>query len=411
MKVVGNKEIPPRNRLKSTMNLLQEDHIRACAQWYKEELTGRILPFWLEKGLDHKHGGVYTCLDRDGTLMDTTKSVWFQGRYGYVSAYAYNHIEKNPDWLEASRCCIDFIESYCVDKDGHMFFTVTEDGKPIRKRRYVFSDTFAAIAMAEYSLASGEKEYADKALAIFKNIRRMLATPGFLAPKSYIPGRSHSITMILINVALVLKQVCQDPELDEQIRSSVHDIETYFMHPEFECILESVTPDGGLIDTCEGRIINPGHGIETSWFLMNAGEVFGDGHLRALGCKIFDWQFKWGWDEKYGGIINFRDCKGFPCQDYAQDMKFWWPQCETVIASLYAYKVSGDDRYLEIHRKANDWIREHLVDPDYPEWFGYLHRDGTVAQPAKGNLFKGPFHIPRMLTLSYILCKEILENK
>lgn len=143
---------------------------------------------------------------------------------------------------------------------------------------------------------------------------------------------------------------------------------------------------------------------------MQAYERLGDEHFKELGLTIFDWQFKWGWDEEYGGIINFRDCKGLSCQDYAQDMKFWWPQCETIIAALYAYKLTGDEKYLDIYKKVNDWTFEHLVDPEYPEWFGYLHRDGSVAQPAKGNLFKGPFHIPRMLVLSHILCNNIISN-
>ena len=380
------------------------------SEWYVRELCDSILPFWLEHGLDRVNGGVYTCLDRDGSLMDSTKSVWFQGRFGYVAAYAYNHIRKDPAWLEASRSCIDFIEAHCIDLDGHMFFSVTADGQPVRKRRYVFSETFAAIAMAEYSLATGDPVYAGKALAMFRNIRRMLTTPGILPPKSYIPGKSHSITMILINVALVLKQVCDDPVLDEQIASSVGEIEGFLMHPEYGCILESVAPDGSLIDTCEGRVINPGHGIETAWFLMEAGAVAGDRRLQELGVKIFDWQFKWGWDSEFGGVINFRDCKGLPCQDYSQDMKFWWPQCETVIAALYAFKVTGDERYLEIWRMADEWAVEHLRDPEYAEWFGYLHRDGTVAQPAKGNLFKGPFHIPRMLVKAHLLAEDILAS-
>lgn len=388
----------------------QKEYLQECGQWYRQELVERIMPFWLEHGLDRRNGGVYTCVDREGNLMDSTKSVWFQGRYGYVTAYAYNNIEKNPEWLAASKSCIDFIESYCIDEDGQMFFSVTAQGEPLRKRRYVFSDCFAAIAMAEYAKASGDMDYARKSLEIFRHIRYMLGTPGILEPKGYQAGRGHSITMILINVALVLKQVCNDPILDEQIRSSVTDIEKYHMHPEFECILESVNPDGSLIDTCEGRIINPGHGIETAWFLIQASEQLGEPHYAELGVKVFDWQYKWGWDEEFGGVINFRDCRNFPCQDYAQDMKFWWPQCETIIASLYCYKVTGDGKYLEIHRKANEWAKAHLVDPEYPEWFGYLHRDGSVAQPAKGNLFKGPFHIPRMLTIASILCKEILEK-
>ena len=80
-----------------------------------------------------------------------------------------------------------------------------------------------------------------------------------------------------------------------------------------------------------------------------------------------------------------------------------------IIASLYAYKLTEDDKYLEIYKKANDWTFEHFVDPLYPEWYGYLHRDGTVAQPAKGNLFKGPFHIPRMLVLCHLLCNNIIS--
>ena len=141
---------------------------------------------------------------------------------------------------------------------------------------------------------------------------------------------------------------------------------------------------------------------------IEAAAMTGDQHLQKLGVRIFDWQYEWGWDKEYGGIINFRDCKGLPCQDYSQDMKFWWPQCETVIASLYAYKLTRDDKYLDIWQKANDWMLEHFRDPDYGEWFGYLHRDGTVAQPAKGNLFKGPFHIPRMMLKAAALYDEIL---
>ena len=63
-----------------------------------------------------------------------------------------------------------------------------------------------------------------------------------------------------------------------------------------------------------------------------------------------------------------------------------------------------------MHRKAHEWAYEHLKDKEYGEWYGYLHRDGSVAQPAKGNIFKGPFHIPRMMIKSALLCDEILSK-
>ncbi len=380
---------------------------------YREDLVTNIMPFWMQHGVDREHGGVYTCVDRDGTLMDTTKSVWFQGRFAYICAYAYNHIEQRAEWLDAAKSTIDFIEAHCFDTDRHMFFEVTADGTPLRKRRYVFSESFAAIAMAEYSKATGDKTYADKAMQIFRDMRRMLTTPGLLEPK-YLPtmeAQGHSITMILINVANVLRQVCDDPELEEQTDLSIKALAQYFIHPEYKALLETVGPKGEFIDTINGRLINPGHCIETSWFLLDVAERKGDKELQQLALQILDWSWDWGWDKEYGGIINFRDCKGFPQQDYSQDMKFWWPQCETIIACLYAYKLTGDEKYLERHRMISDWTYAHFPDHEYGEWYGYLHRDGSVAQPAKGNIFKGPFHVPRMMIRSHLLCNEILAAR
>ena len=389
----------------------QKIYLEKCRDTYVHSLKNDIIPFWLQHGLDTEHGGVYTCLDRDGSLMDSTKSVWFQGRFGFIAAYAFNNIEKNFQWLDASKSCIDFIEKHCFDSDGHMFFTVSSEGHGIQKRRYVFSECFAIMAMAEYSLASGDKSYAVKALELFKRTREMLSRPGFLLPKTTEKGYSHSITMMFINVIVVLKKVIDDPQLDEQLISSRELIETKLLKPEFKTIMESVDENGNVRDTISGRVINPGHCIETSWFLMEAAPLYKDSqNVIDLGLKVLDWDFEWGWDNEFGGIINFRDCRNFPPQDYSQDMKFWWPQCETIIASLYAYKITKDDKYLEMHRKANDWTYAHFPDSEYGEWYGYLHRDGTVAQSAKGNIFKGPFHIPRMMIRSYLLCNDILKE-
>lgn len=387
------------------------EYLNQWAYSYKNDVINNIMPFWIKNGLDRKNGGVYTCLDRDGSLMDTTKSVWFQGRFGFIAAYAYNNIEKNPEWLAASKSCIDFIEAHCFDTDGHMFFEVTAEGAPLRKRRYVFSEGFAAIAMAEYALATGEKKYAERALEIFKKTQYFLETPGLLEPK-YLPTqptRGHSITMILINTASRIRQVINDPVLTEQIDTSIAALRKYFIHPEFKALLEMVGPNGEFIDTCNGRVINPGHCIETAWFIMEEAKSRNwDKDLTQLALQILDWSWEWGWDKEYGGIINFRDCRNLPPQDYSQDMKFWWPQTEAIIATLYAYQATKDEKYLEMHKQISEWTYAHFPDKEYGEWYGYLHRDGTVAQPAKGNIFKGPFHVPRMMIRSYLLCKELL---
>ena len=387
------------------------EYLKGWSQKYRDDLVNDIMPFWLKNGLDRINGGVYTCVDRDGSLIDSTKSVWFQGRFAFVCSFAYNTIEKNPEWLAAAKSTIDFIEAHCFDTDGRMYFEVMADGTPLRKRRYVFSESFAAIAMAEYAKASGDMSYAEKALNLFKDIRKFVATPGYMEPK-YLPtmqAKGHSLVMILINTASRIRNVISDPVLDQQINESIESLKD-FMKPEFEALLEMVGTNGEFIDTINGRLINPGHCIETAWFLLEEAKHRGwDKELTAQAIQILDWSWEWGWDKQYGGIINFRDCRNLPPQDYSQDMKFWWPQTEAIIATLYAYEATGDDKYLIWHKQISEWTYAHFPDSEYGEWYGYLHRDGTVAQPAKGNIFKGPFHIPRMMIKSFDLCKELIK--
>ena len=391
------------------------DWKKYLSEWrdsYRNDLVNNIMPFWMRNGLDRVNGGVYTCLDRDGSLIDSTKSVWFQGRFAFVCSFAYNNVDKNPEWLAAAKSTIDFIENHCFDTDGRMYFEVTAEGKPLRKRRYVFSETFAAIAMAEYSKASGDKSYAEKALKLFNDIRRFISTPGYMEPKylDTLQAKGHSIVMILINTASRIREVIDSPELDAQISESIESLKD-FMKEEFKALLEMVGPNGEFIDTCNGRIINPGHCIETAWFLLEEAKHRGwEKELTERALRILDWSWDWGWDKQYGSIINFRDCRNLPPQDYSQDMKFWWPQTEAIIATLYAYEATRDDKYLIMHKQISDWTYAHFPDEEFGEWYGYLHRDGTVAQPAKGNIFKGPFHIPRMMVKSFQLCNLLLEE-
>ncbi len=91
-------------------------------------------------------------------------------------------------------------------------------------------------------------------------------------------------------------------------------------------------------------------------------------------------------------------------------MKFWWPQNEAVIATLYAYHASKDNKYLEMFKAINDYSYDKFPDRKNGEWYGYLHKDGRVSQPSKGNLFKGPFHIPRMMIKGWQLTGDILEE-
>ena len=389
---------------------MEQIRLRQTQAWIREELD-RCVNFWLKNGMDSVHGGVYTCLDRTGKIFSTDKSVWMQGRCGWIFAFLCSRYGVKPEWLAASKSCLDFMEKYCINRGAgdRMYFTVTEDGQPLRQRRYCFSEAFYAMANAEYYGVTGEKECLDRARRaydLYWELNHGMADPTGLGPKT-IPetrtSRSFGIPMIYLNVTSVLMRV--DPEhrklYEERAKSCVDDIFAYHVHPELKCVLENVGPNGeARLNYTEGRIVNPGHDIEGVWFLLEQAARTNDPSLVEKAETIFNWAITAGWDKEYGGLLYFVDCLGNPPEAYEHDMKLWWPHDEILIASLMLYRDTGKQEYLDWFYKTLEYSKAHFSDPEYGEWYGYLRRDGKPTEPAcKGSTFKGPFHLPRMLIL------------
>src|SRR4051812_46610133 len=140
----------------STQELIQ------LKDFYSHQLLNDTVPFWFPRSYDRQHGGFLLMRDANGELIDDDKAVWIQGRATWLLSTLYNTIENKEEWLEGARLGYDFLDRCCFDTDGQMFFHVTRDGKPIRKRRYFFSETFAVISFAAYAKASDNTDAADK---------------------------------------------------------------------------------------------------------------------------------------------------------------------------------------------------------------------------------------------------------
>ena len=398
---------------------MDKNKLGLARAWIRRELEASSR-FWLQYGMDEEHGGVYTCLTRDGRIFSTDKSVWMQGRCAWTYAFLCRLYGKREDWLEASRSCLQFMEEHCINRaaGGRMYFTVTADGKPLRQRRYCFSEGFYAIANAEYYGQTGDKtclERARRAYQLVYDLNHGMPDPTGLGPKT-IPetrtGRALADPMIFLNMTHVLRRV--DPEqaelYDRYAAECVRDIFAFHHKPELRCTLETVGPNGEfLADITAGRVVNPGHDIECSWFLMEEANRTGDKALHQKAEQVFRMAAEAGWDKEYGGLLYFMDCKGLPPEAYEHDMKLWWPHNELLIASLMAYRDTGNEEYLDWFYRCLDYCKEHFADPEYGEWFGYLRRDGKPTEPpCKGSTFKGPFHVPRSLALADGLLGELL---
>ncbi len=381
---------------------------------YRQTLTQNILPFWLNNAIDYENGGIFTQLDKKGTIYGTDKSVWFQGRALWSFMKAYNVIEKNPVYLKAAECIYGFLPK-CTDTDGRMYFTVTSDGRELQKRRYYFSETFAAIGCAELYkatkrqdvLESAEK-YFTVAYECFTGVR---TNPPKINPEN-LGTKALSPAMIMLSTAQTMRSM--NTEKKDWYNTICKECLDEILHGGYlteKALLESVTKDGKFVNTPSGRIVNPGHSLEAAWFIMLEGILTDNNEAIEAGKKIIDITLPLGLDTKNGGIIAFTDLLGFPPVQLEWDMKLWWPQCEAMIAFRMAYNYFKDEKYLKLYEEIKEYCKKYFVDTEDGEWYGYLHFDNSVSTTLKGNIFKGPFHIPRLYILMAVLdeCEDITK--
>jgi N-acylglucosamine 2-epimerase len=379
------------------------------AEGYRRGLLDDCLPFWLRHGLDREYGGLLTSLDRDGSVLDTDKAVWLQGRFAWIAGHLYNTVEKRPEWLDAAESTLRFLQSQGFDTDGRMFFQVTRDGRPIRKRRYAFSEAFAAMAFGEHARATASPASKATAERLYRAFAGHTPTPPKFTDVRAM--KSMAGPMIRVAVAQSLRASIAFAAADEEIDRAIGEIRRDFMKPEIRCCMENVGPAGERLDGFDGRLLNPGHAIEGAWFMMREGELRGRPEYVRAGCDVLDWMWERGWDREYGGMLYFRDVEGKPSAEYWHDMKFWWPQNETIVATLLAYRLTGDPRYAAMHAQVHDYAYGLFPDPDFGEWFGYFHRDGRLSTPLKGNLFKGCFHVPRQALEGWRIARDIAAGR
>lgn len=382
---------------------------KKLSEQYKHELLDKVVPFWLEKSQDLEHGGYFTCLDREGNVFDTDKFIWLQGREVWMFATLYNKVEKRQEWLDCAIQGAEFLKKYGHDGNLNWYFSLDREGHPLVEPYNIFSYTFAVIAFGQLSIATGNQEYADIAKRTFDIVLSKVYNPKGRWNKAVSGSRalkSFALPMILCNVALEIEPLLDPAFMKQTIDTCIHEVMDVFYRPELGLIVEHLSADNELVDCFDGRLLNPGHAIEAMWFIMDLGKRLGRQDLIEKAVDIALNEANYGWDKKHGGIFYFMDRLGHPCQQLEWDQKLWWVHIETLITMIKGYQLTGRQECLEWFNRVHDYVWSHFADPEHPEWFGYLNRQGEVLLPLKGGKWKGCFHVPRGL----FQCWRILED-
>eukprot|EP00051_Salpingoeca_urceolata_P001249 m.39564 g.39564 ORF g.39564 m.39564 type:complete len:1241 (+) comp11285_c0_seq1:36-3758(+) len=411
------------------------------AEWLAtvDESLADCVAFWSQHSLDKEQGGYFNCLDRDGSVYDTKKHVWLQGRQTWMLSRLYNDnpAYRTAEVLGAAKLGAQFLRQHTRRADGRVYFCVARDGQPIKLQRKMFAECFYVMALCEYSRAVKEtsavesEELFKEACEMFEQVLLYSKDPTLLGVEPLAgQAASHSLAvpMITLNVICELRRACGDKDLYKAVAEDCIPQIQLHVKDDLRAVLEVVAPDGSVLDCPEGRVLNCGHAIEAGWFVIDYAQTYcgetADGPLTQMGLKMIDWSLETGWDKKHGGIYYFLDIDGHSPEQLEWPMKLWWPHNEAMVATLLAYKVTKDEAWWEKFEKVARWTMDHFPDTaknalsvEEPvaagarrapaesntkpggAWFGYLDRQGNVSQRFKGGPYKGFFHVPRALHL------------
>ena len=384
--------------------------LRELGQVYRDELLQNVIPFWQEHSRDPEYGGYLTCLDRNGTVFDTEKYIWMQARQVWTFSMLYNRIERRTEWLALAEHGATFLSRYGRDDTGAWYYALDRQGHPLMQPFSIFSDCFAAMAFSEYARASGDSDAKRIAAESYQGFLERQSSPKGRYSKAGPGARplmGLSLRMIHLNMLLEMSWQMDDAVVEERGRQCLDEVMSRFLDVERNILFENVALDGSHPDCPEGRMINPGHGIEVLWMAIAMAERVGQKETVSKAIDVMISTLEYGWDHQYGGIIYRRDSLNKPLYQIEWDQKMWWSHAEAIAALGMACAISGRDDCREWLERMHQYVWSHYVDHEAGEWFGYLNRQGDRLLDLKGGRWKGCFHVPRSL---YLASEYLLTN-
>lgn len=375
--------------------------VPALLRKYREELTGRVLPFWLRHALDRENGGYFNCLDAHGRPYDTRKHVWMQGRGLWMFSRLFNTFEPRPEYREAAGLIVRFLRAHARRDEPRCWFALTEDGRPAAFQRKPYTAFFVALGLLEFSKIGNDDALLSEAADLFWLIEEGMRKPAMWGRPNLAGGLSYSQLAdlyVLAWLAWELDAVSEDERYGEIIRSCQQRLRAHF-HSGHRVFVENAAFDDGrhFRNYPEGRLVCVGSSLEVSWLFLRMLAKYPDASLEPMLLDAILGSLDFGWDTEFGGLYYFQDLENRPPVALESNMKLWWPHTEAIYACALAYKHSGDQRYLDWWGRVDEYAFRAFSDPESGEWFGYCDRRGAIATPMKGGPYKGIFHVPRAL--------------
>ncbi len=423
--------------------------IKSLKGFYEHELCGNILPFWLPRCQDTKHGGYFNCYDNAGkALVSHDKYTWSQGRFVWMFSKLAGMEsgtftqKQREEFLLMAKGGADFLIEHCLlgDGDWRCAFLLDETGAHKKVQgcddldMSIYADCFVICGLARYAAVSREPRYYFFAKSLYVSCLERLERGTFKTlPYPLSNGyRAHGIPMIFSNVAAELFRVSSilDPDYSAKLLSDLRTFSQSILRDftdEVNVVHEVILGNGDFFNDLLGQHANPGHTLEDMWFTLEAADLLNESSMAKKAAAIAKKAFVVGWDKEFGGILHFASPHGGPPDaapgntggepmtkqvEEGWGDKLWWVHSEALYTSLLFYFRTDDDEFLRWHDRIFEYTFSHFPNPDREvrEWVQILCRDGSPMDKVVALPVKDPYHITRNLIMLIELLERVEKN-
>jgi mannose/cellobiose epimerase-like protein (N-acyl-D-glucosamine 2-epimerase family) len=388
---------------------------------YRKDLFTDFLPFMEKYVIDHELGGFMCNADHRGARVNENKLSWFEGRGTWVYSFLYNNLVKDQKYLDVARRSIDFILKSKPSNQELWPKELTREGKPLTSADgEIYGDIFIAEGLAEFSKATGQREFWDMARAILFKCLEIYDLPDYrptigqtyLGPgaKPFSGARIQGVWMVTIRLVTQMLEMRADAELEKVADRCVTAITKHHYNPEFGLINELLNHDLTRPNDEYQRLVYTGHCIENLWMLLAEALRRRDAKLFATLSNWFRHHVEVAWDDVYGGV--FRNLQDVEKNVWTLD-KVLWAQEEVLIGSMLIFEHTGAEWARQLFNKMYQYVRARypLTQQGSPLWIYASDRKVSLEAFLKLPKRVENFHHPRHLMLNLLSIERMFKRR
>ncbi len=382
----------------------QQAHSR-IRERIRRHLEEKLWPWWLENSVDEKYGGFVVELKRDGSVRSGRKTLVSQARQIWAFSRMWNAGYREPRVERAARRGVRFLKDHFWDgRHGGWFLEVGRNGRPARTSKSTYAHAFVIYAGVEYHRAFGDETGLQAAEVTFQMLEQHAKDPraaGYFGRTSrdWNPGRGpHEKSM---NTQLHLLEALAELYAEtgrlihrERLEEILDALVEHAYLPEYGCCVEHFNQDWSLPTrgraARRNRSTSYGHNVEFAWLMQRAAEVLDlpPERYREIGLRLIDHALRYGWHQGAGALCNNGPLRGSP----KKCKMVWWVQSENLVALDWAWRRTGQKRYLKALDRQTEWLMQSQADPVYGGWWDTVAPAGRVLERRKAHVWHLAYH-------------------